>query len=181
VNVTPCPRCGRTDGLYGPGLRQCWHHAPPPVENAAEHRCSECNEPGGFYGPERRCWPCWCAAAGVDPSPGQTPQTRGHAPRAVASLLSKLSRALGDPVATPEVVNDGSGGRERARFRIFRWACPVCGAGRDDALYRPFSLTSDGAVTAECCGADAEQIATNVRHLLDVAALVDALDVGVVR
>ena len=90
--------------------------------------------------------------------------------RAVPALVEQLTRALGPPIATPELVAGDDGRLVRAEYRVFRWPCPACHAGYDDPnpIYSPFVVDSDGRVWCEapyCSGLDAV-----LRDLLRAAA-----------
>lgn len=87
---------------------------------------------------------------------------------AVPRLVERFERALGPAVATPERIM-GELGLERARYRVFRWACPVCGAGYDDPVYRPLLIDSDGNVCCETSGCASERIAARVRDEIESA------------
>lgn len=91
--------------------------------------------------------------------------THGAAQR----LLELLTRALGQPVSTPEVVRGGSGRLERSRYRVHHWGCPVCGAGgagSGDPIYRPLALDSEGALHCQASHCSPEAIGCAVRELL---------------
>ena len=171
----PCPKCGRSDCLFGAGLRQCWHcDSPTPVVDAREHRCRECGNAGGLYGrTEKLCWPCWCKRAGAAPSPTKRHAVGGTSPKLVAQVVERFTLALGEPVATPEWIADGKGGLKRAKYRIWRFDCPVCRAGeRDpDRIYRPFAIASDGEAWCDSCDATAAEVRREIQILLDVREL----------
>jgi hypothetical protein len=140
--------------------------------------CPGCGEPrGGRYphGELNLCWPCYVQASGIDPSPRQPTTTRASHSRIVAEAVERFTRAFGPPIATPECVNDGRGGLERARFRQWRWPCPVCGGGSDDPIYRPLVITSDGEVRCEACDCDAPALRTELEIALGVRALLEEL------
>jgi hypothetical protein len=86
--------------------------------------------------------------------------------KATATLIERFTRALGEPVSTPEP----------ARYRVFRWDCPVCRAGESDpaGIYRPLAVDSDGQVRCKT-GCSLEAIAAEVCFELDVRALLDSL------
>jgi len=88
---------------------------------------------------------------------------------AATLVVERFERALGSAVATPEQIM-GDRGLERARYRVFRWVCPVCGAGYGDPIYRPLVIDSDGRVGCEASNCSVEQIAAKVADALDVAA-----------
>jgi hypothetical protein len=93
---------------------------------------------------------------------------------ATSELIDKLSRVLGPPTSTPEYVMASDYREthrlERARYRVFRWPCPACLGGYDDAGYKPFVVDSDGRVWCKGPGCLAEELAATIRTLLAVAA-----------
>jgi hypothetical protein len=95
-------------------------------------------------------------------------------------LVAHFSRALGDPVATPEWISVGEGKLERAKCRVFRWRCCVCKGGWDDVdgIWKPLVIDSDGDVRCEADGCSPERIAVEVRTLLDVQKLLDSLGIA---
>ena len=168
-----CPICGRTDGLFGAGLRQCWHCAPSrPVVDAHRAACSTCRAAGGFYGAERLCWVCWVTRSGLRPIPARE-SAKGASPKLVAQVVERFTRALGEPVCTPEWIADGNGGLERAKYRVWRWDCPLCRSGeRDpDRIYRPFAIASDGEAWCDSCEASAAEVRREIQIALDVREL----------
>ena len=91
--------------------------------------------------------------------------THGPAER----LLEVLTRALGQPVSTPEVVRGDSGRLERSRYRVHRWGCPVCrtgGPGSGDPVYRPLVLDSEGNLYCQASHCAPEAVGRAVRELL---------------
>jgi hypothetical protein len=95
---------------------------------------------------------------------------------ATVKLIALFTRALGPPVATPEWVVAGNGRLERAPYRVFRWICPVCGAGADDPIYRPLVIDSEGVVCCDASRCSTKSIAAEVRVQLDVCDLLDSLE-----
>lgn len=95
-------------------------------------------------------------------------------------LVERFERALGPPVCTPDWIM-GDRGLERARYRVFRWVCPVCEAGYDDplGLYRPLVIDSDGRVGCDASGCPLEEIAAEVRTQLDAAILLDSIKAAI--
>ncbi len=79
--------------------------------------------------------------------------------RAIVELIAWFTRALGPPIATPEMVTGADGQLERAQYRVFRWRCPACRGGSDDWLYRPMVINSDGRVFCDASSCSADQIA----------------------
>jgi hypothetical protein len=137
------------------------------------------------------CWYCWQLAKGGDgslPEPelddesaagASVPLELPHAGRvnsrrdgATRRLIEQLTRALGPPIAAPEMVSAGNGEVERARYRVFRWACPACNAGYEDELdfYSPFVVDSDGLVWCEAPHCSGEHLAATIRELVRRAA-----------
>jgi hypothetical protein len=96
---------------------------------------------------------------------GRAERTRA-ATRATAALISRLTEALGQPVATPEWLSAGGGKLERAHHRVFRWRCPACVGGDDDPIYRPLVVDSDGRVRCEASDCSAQAIAAGARAVL---------------
>lgn len=87
----------------------------------------------------------------------------------VLRLLELLTRALGQPVSTPEVVRGDSGRLERSRYRTHHWGCPVCrtgGPGSGDPIYRPLVLDSAGNLHCQASHCAPEAIGCAVRELL---------------
>lgn len=97
--------------------------------------------------------------------------------RSTEKLVERFTRALGEPVATPEQIVEADGRLGRARFRVFRWPCPVCCAGYDDplGLYRPLVIDSDDHVHCTASDCSLERIAAEVRRQLDVVTFLDSL------
>jgi len=90
-------------------------------------------------------------------------------------LLDRLARALGDPVATPEWISAGGGKLERAKYRVFKWECPVCHEGA--GTWRPLVLDSDGRIFCGASRCAPERIAAEIRVLLNTQRLLDSLGV----
>lgn len=91
----------------------------------------------------------------------------------VLRLLELLTRALGQPVSTPEVVRGDSGRLERSRYRVHRWGCPVCstgGPGSGDPIYRPLVLDSEGNLYCDAAHCAPEAIGCSVRELLSAGS-----------
>lgn len=91
----------------------------------------------------------------------------------VLRLLELLTRALGQPVSTPEVVRGDSGRLERSRYRVHHWGCPVCcagGAGSGDPIYRPLVLDSEGSLYCGASRCSPEAIGRAVRELLSAGS-----------
>jgi hypothetical protein len=92
---------------------------------------------------------------------------------ATRALIDKLSRVLGPPVCTPEYVMASDYREthrlERARYRVFLWACPACLGGEGEPPYKPFVVDSDGRVWCKGPGCSAEELAATIRTLLAVA------------
>jgi hypothetical protein len=88
--------------------------------------------------------------------------------RAARLLIDGLTRALGPPVSTPELISAGGGKLERARYRVFRWRCPSCYGGEEDPqqIYRPFVVDSDGRVWCEAPHCSADELAATVREVV---------------
>jgi hypothetical protein len=86
--------------------------------------------------------------------------------RVVTALIDRLAQALGNPVATPERLTAAGGKLERARYRVWRWPCPVCLAGGDDPIYRPLVVDSDGRVWCEAAGCTTDALSRAVRARL---------------
>jgi hypothetical protein len=148
-----------------------------------------CDDPAAArYGPDQVCWHCWQAAHGGD---GTIPEPEGDefefdgwptdepdeppqrsSPAEVRELIEALGRALGPAVCTPEWVMSADYRQtrqlERAKYRVFRWRCPSCGAGEDDPLqlYRPFAVDSDGRVSCGARGCHADRLEATLRGLL---------------
>jgi hypothetical protein len=89
---------------------------------------------------------------------------------ATTKLVEQLTRAIGAPVATPAVISVGNGEVDRARYRVFRWRCPACGGGRDDPIYRPLVVDTDGRVWCEAPGCPVEQHAVTLRGIVGSSA-----------
>jgi hypothetical protein len=85
--------------------------------------------------------------------------------RATRLLIDGLTRALGSPVATPELISVGGGKLERARYRVFRWRCPSCRAGESDPdlIWRPFVVDSDGRVWCDAPACSTDELAATIR------------------
>ena len=85
-------------------------------------------------------------------------------------LVDRLERAFGRAVATPEWTSNGAGGLERAKFRVWRFPCPVCLAHLTDAerIWRPLSVGSDGTLRCNANDCSPEAIAGTVREFLEV-------------
>lgn len=140
------------------------------------------------------CRPCWDerfkTAPGELPPANEGPSLASSVPvsvlrsqgpaaadeRAVPDLVNKFSRALGWPVCTPEwVANHGR--MERAKYRVWRWDCPVCRAGeRDpDGIYRPLVIDSDGRVGCNACNGSVDAIAAEVGVAFDRQLILENL------
>ncbi len=104
--------------------------------------------------------------------------------QAVAELVERMTRALGRPVCTSEwVMADDyreTHRKVRARYRVWRWRCPVCGGGLEDPdlIYRPLAVDSDGRVRCEASGCSPDVIATEVRIKLATQTLLESLGIG---
>jgi hypothetical protein len=96
----------------------------------------------------------------------------GRVTRATHTLIERLAHALGPPIATPEIVSADGGKLQRARYRVWRWACPACGAGYDDelGLYSPLVVDSDGRVWCDANQCSAEAIAAGVKLSTEAGA-----------
>ena len=132
--VTPCPRCGRVDGLHGPALRDCWHCPARSVEDARELQCRECGGAGGFY--DGRCWPCFTDRGVLPVTAPRRPKPPGSSHAGRVRLIEMLSDALGAPL------RDADRG-------LLRWPCPLCRGGVGDHSelpYRPLVVADDGRV-----------------------------------
>jgi hypothetical protein len=83
-----------------------------------------------------------------------------------AALIERLTRALGPPVSTPDLVRGAEGRLERPRYRVHRWRCPACGAHWNDPIYRPLVVDSSDRVYCQASQCSAEAIGSAVRALL---------------
>ena len=96
----------------------------------------------------------------------------------IASLIERMTLALGPPAATPEQVSIGNGQLKRAGYRVWRWQCPVCNGGGEDPqrIYRPLAVDSDGNVwcNQSRCTARSDRSRTHVPAR--GAQLLDALE-----
>lgn len=99
----------------------------------------------------------------------------------MAELVERFTRALGPPVATPEWVMAADHREtrrlERARYRVWRWRCPVCGAGYGDPIWRPLLIDSDGRMVCEASQCSEDSIAAEIRIALDGLALLERLEI----
>lgn len=68
---------------------------------------------------------------------------------------------------------------ERAQYRVFRWPCPICGAGYDDPIYRPLVIDSDGRADCEASHCSIERIGAKVRDELDINRLVESIEAAI--
>lgn len=104
-------------------------------------------------------------------------ETQNRTSSGVMELVDLATRAFGPPVATPErwLTRDGW---ERNRLRVWRWPCPVCGAGFGDPIWRPFAIANDGIVRCDACHAETPQIAEAIRFELAAAELYKRLERG---
>jgi hypothetical protein len=88
--------------------------------------------------------------------------------RATVELIERLTRALGPPVSTPDLVRCADGQLQRSRYRVHRWRCPSCLGGESDPdlIWRPLVVDSDGRVFCDASQCSAEAIASAVRERL---------------
>jgi hypothetical protein len=98
-------------------------------------------------------------------TPTRTSSRAASAKRATAALVERLTRTIGEPVATPELVRAMGGKLVRSRYRVFRWRCPACGGGTGDPIYRPFVVDSDGRVWCQAAGCSEAELARTLRAL----------------
>ena len=82
----------------------------------------------------------------------------------VPIVVARLMRSLGPPLVGREMVR----GRWQA---VWRFPCPACGGGEDDAAYRPLVVSGAGwiACTAEHCDAELIAMVVELRELPAVA------------
>ena len=144
----------------------------------------------------RLCGSCWDERFGEPPGElpayegpqlgsdfGAVPKVSGPSAadrRAVSDLVKKFGRALGAPVCTPEWVANHRK-LERAKYRVWRWDCPLCHAGaRDpDGIHRPLIIDSDGRIGCSACHAPLDAIAAAVGVALDRQLILENLGMAV--
>jgi hypothetical protein len=93
-------------------------------------------------------------------------------------IVRRLTALLGRPDATPEWIQDADGNRTKSRYRVWRWACPACGAGSDDVghrcggygviTYRPMVVDSTGRCWCKECAATPQEILAAAEHRADL-------------
>jgi hypothetical protein len=96
----------------------------------------------------------------------------------VSAAVERLTLALGEPVATPEWVEDANRNRVGSQFRVWRWRCPACGAGEGDPIYRPLVVDSDGRVRCEAHDCTMAEIREAVDARINVDALLRSIGVA---
>jgi hypothetical protein len=92
-----------------------------------------------------------------------------------ATLIRRLTDALGPPVSTPDFVRGDDGQLVRSRYRVHRWRCPSCLGGESDPdlIWRPLVVDSDGRVWCDASQCSAEATASAVRERLAAKSRAD--------
>lgn len=99
--------------------------------------------------------------------------------------IQDFSRVLGEPLASPEWIQQPDGNWRRATYRAWNWPCPICGAGLTPemvcgvevvGLTKPLTLDSEGHVKCHVCSAGPKLIAIEIAELLEDRRSLDLLE-----